>query len=348
MKNPFASAVMALLLSLCTLNIFSKDRVLYTPVLNDNGKLSVPRLNAVILLLSLNNDSTETEIIIPKGVYYLYNNETINLKDHIYLNCDSVTFIYEWKDDEFRQDLISFYDITKSGIRGLTIDFRAAYKDKINWSSADKFVNRSIIQLEHSDSIFIQNVTILKILGEGIGLSNSSYCVVAGCNIIGSWVYGNENGTQGYGIDLVGTLTYGNVITNNIIRDCRHNIVIQYGANNNTVSENQLYEARASNKILWFEVYTNTMNLTLHGNSPHNNIVIKNYCDNRLSIDNVKTLPNGPGNQIIGNTINGLLSVESKAPDYYYNEGQIIKDNFYKTLRIEPKNCINTNNTKIK
>lgn len=337
MKSTFA-------LILLTLKLSSQS-ITFIPSY-DNGYLDVKTLNNAIFLTALQADSVTINLVIPKGVYYLPNNQTIHMNNMVNLSCDSVTFVYKWESDEYKQNIIQFQDRTKAGISGLTIDFRQAYRDKVNWTSADKFVNRSIIQIEHSDHITIKNVIILKILGQGIGLSNSNSCIIKKCNIDGTWVRGNENGAMGYGICLVGSLCHDNLIDSNIINDSRHNVVAQYDAHNNVISNNKLTNAVASTKVLWFEVNNKTMNYTSHGNGSHHNVIRGNYADHRISIDNVKNIPNGPGNEIIDNTVDGLIDVQSKAPDQSYNCCQIIKGNRSRSLRVESKDCVIENNIK--
>lgn len=341
----------ALLLSLLSQS-YSRTVITYIPSYDSSsGYFSVKNLNQGIFLTSLQADSEIIDLVIPKGVYFLPNNQTINLHSLVNLSCDSVTFVYKWVDDEFRQNIIQFQDKSKAGISGLTIDFRQAYKDnKPTYANSVKFVGRSIIQIEHSDNIIIKGVTILKILGAGIELSNSNSCVVYNCNIQGSWVYGSASSTQGYSIDLVGALTKNNLIKGNVLRDSRHQVVLQYSCSENIIDSNNFYDTKSLKKVWFLEIFDRefTFNCVLHGNSAFKNIISNNYADHRISIDNVKDIPNGPGNQIINNTVDGLIDVQSKSPDFSYNEKQIIKGNKYKTLRIEARDCINENNTKIK
>lgn len=324
----------------------------YLPDYTEKGDLNIKHLNSGIQLAQLQYDGeNDIDLVIPKGIYTVPNNTTIYLKDHINLKCDSVTFIYRHETDDYTQNIFQFQDNTHSGIEGLTIDFSGAYKDsKPSYKNADKFVNRSIITIEHSDSIFIKNVTIKKILGSGIEISNSKWCQIINCNIAGSWVYGAKSGVQGYGVNIVGNLCSNNLISNNKISDVRHAIIAQYGACYNTISNNKTSDCKALKKAWFIEIMDRnfTYDISGHGNGGHHNYYIKNICEGNLYLDNIKTNGNGPGNEIIGNTVKGRLNVESKAPYYEYNCCQIIKDNQYGSIKIESKNCIVSGNTKIK
>lgn len=329
---------------------FANKKIWYVPNYTNDGMLNIPHLNNAIFLAELQYDSVDIDFIIPKGTYNIPNDQTIFMRSNVNLIGDSVNFIYKWKSDAYTLDLISFYWIKNSSIKNITLDLRQAFKDKNpSYSNADKYINRSVIQIDGSKNILVDSVKIYKILGCGIELSNSSLCKISNCNIEGSWVYGNESGTQGYGIDVVGTLCQDNIIFNNTLKDMRHNIIIQYGAHHNIIYSNAMFDAKALKKVWFLEVMDKkfTYNLSLHGNGPHNNIIQNNYCDWRLCVDNIKTNGNGPNNQIIGNFVMGLLSVESKAP-YDYNSGQVIRNNKFGSLKIEAKNCINEGNVKIK
>lgn len=345
-KNLFLGALLFL-----SSQLFSNTIINYIPNYTENGFLDVNQLNSAIRLSEVQYDTANVDLIIPDGVYYLPNNKTINLQSHVFLVCKSVTFIYKWVTDEYSLNIIEINNIKNAGISGLNIDFSQAYKDsKPTYENADKFVNRSIIQIEHSDSIFIKKVTINKIIGVGIELSNSKWCQITDCNISGSWCLGNENGTMGYSINIVGTMSMYNVIYGNKLSNSRHQIVLQYGCAYNMIANNEMRDTKSLKKLWFIEVIDReyTFNLTLHGSNPHHNVILNNYADHRISVDNVKKTGNGPGNEILDNTINGLLDVQSVAPYWNYNEGQILKGNKYKKLRIEAKNCTIENNTKIK
>lgn len=324
----------------------------YLPDYTEKGYLNVKHLNSGIQLAQLQYDGiNDIDLVIPKGVYTVPNSTTIYLKDHINLKCDSVTFVYTHETDDYTQNIFQFQDNTHSGIEGLTIDFSGAYKDKkATYANADKFVNRSIITIEHSDSIFIKNVTIKKILGSGIEISNSKWCQILNCNISGSWVYGNENGAQGYSISIHGVQSQHNLVSGCNLSDSRHQIVIQYAAAYNLIYGNEMRDAKALKKMWFIELFDKefTYNLTLHGNLAHHNTISDNYADHRISIDNVKKQGNGPGNEILNNTVDGLIDVQSVSPHHTYNEGQTIKGNKCFRLKIEAKNCIDENNIKIK
>lgn len=322
----------------------------YMPNYTETGYLDVPQLNNAIFLTALQSEGERVDLVIPPGEYLLPNNKQITMNNMVNLKCTGVTFKYKYESD-YTLDLIHFQDRTKAGIYDLTLDLTEAYTDKKpSYKNADKFINRAVIQVEHSDSIILENITIKKILGSGIELANSSNCIIRNCQIVGSWVYGANSGVQGYGINLVGVLCRNNLIDSNLLKDQRHNIIIQYAAKHNTISKNKMYDVKALKKVWFLEVMDRefTFNLSLHGNSPDSNIISGNYADHRISVDNVKTIGNGKGNQIINNEVDGLIDVQSKAPYYNYNEGQVIKGNKCEKLRIEAINCINEGNIKIK
>lgn len=344
--------VLILLITLISFISFGQNMpISYIPDYTEEGYLNVNQLNSAIRLSALQYDGKESvNLVIPKGTYYLPNNKTINMSSYVNLKCEGVTFIYKWVTDEYSLNIIELNNITNAGVYNLNIDFSQAYTDKKpSYKNADKFINRSIIQLEHCDSIIIDNVTIKKIIGSGIEISNTKNSIVSNCNISGSWILGNESGTQGYSINLVGTMTKNNLIENNKLSDARHLIILQYACFNNVIRKNQTSGAGALKKVLFFEIIDRnfTYDVSLHGNSPHHNIIDGNNIASNLYIDNIKTNGNGPGNELINNIVKGRLVIESKAPYYDYNCCQIVKGNKYGSMRIEAKDCIIENNTKL-
>lgn len=303
------------------------------PQFNSKGQLDIQHLNNAVQLASIQ----PADLVIPAGIYKLPADQQIKLRDNCKLIANGVKFVYE-SGEYYELNIIEAHWINNSGIEGLEIDFSETKPEKIT--------NRAIIQLEHSENITIKNVTIKKILGSGIEISNSKFCKVENCTIEGAHIYGyKQGGTQGYGINLVGNMSSFNLIRNNYINDNRHGIVIQYGANNNLIDSNRLYNSKALNFWWVFKLYdNNTFNITLHGNAPHNNVIKGNTCY-RITIDNVKKQGNGPNNEIIGNFVE-RIEVQSVAPYYDYNQGQRIENNKVKFLLIEAKNCINENNIK--
>lgn len=330
---------------------FFANPIYYTPRTDDNGFLNIADLNQAIQTTSLNvNEGSTTnnkyiDFIIPEGTYLIKNTDAIILKNNINLKGNNVTFKYKYIDLTYQNNMVIMQGVYRAGITGIIFDLREAYQfKKPSFSNASNFENRSVIFIKSSDSCVIKNCKIYKILGSGIELSNTKNCWINANIIDGSWIYGAGNGTQGYGINITGANTKNNVISNNTINDTRHNIVLQYNCNNNIIDNNTLQSARTLHKFIIWECFKVASNLTFHGNGPYSNTASNNTC-NWLAIDNIKDNGNGPGNIIIGNNVNEL-DVQSVAPDFTYNQGQIIKNNKYTKMKIEPKNCVDSGNIK--
>lgn len=322
----------------------------YLPNYDSLGNLDIDQLNKAIKLTSLQSvDGNMVDLIIEPSPYFFTNAKSIEIASNVNLVCRGVTFNVTIEEKEKIKDIILFNGKSNAKITGLNIVTFAKDKDiKDKWEEGQLFANKSIFAINNSNKITIDSCKVIRIFGCGVDVNNSYSCTISNSSFIDSWVKGCESGQQGYGISINGSFSVANKIINNDIKDTRHGIVLQYDCYNNVVEGNKVSGSKALKKVLWFTVLDSnwTYDITLHGNNAHHNIVKENVLQGNLYIDAVKDTPNGCCNELIGNTVKGRINVESFYP-YTYNQGQLIKNNRYKSMSIKAKNCTVEGNSKL-
>lgn len=318
----------------------------YIPSYDSSGNLDIKQLNKAIILASLQSNK---KLVIEHGVYFFENNTTIELQDSVEIICNSVYFNVTIDGNKPVNNIININNKNNCSIQGLNIITFSKTKDiQGKWETNPYFANKSIIQVYGSKNITLNNLNITRIFGSGVSISNSSYVTLSNSKMYDSFTFGGESGTQGYMVNIDGEYSKNNHIYNNELKKSRHQIVVQYNANNNLIENNKTSESQALKKILWWYILDKTFgySITLHGNGAYENTFKGNYVEGNLIMDNVKDFGNGKGNQFIENTVKGAIEVQSFYP-YTYNQGQIIKNNRYKSISVKAKNCIVEGNKKL-
>lgn len=312
-----------------TCNI-QKDTVIY------NG--SIGNINNFISSIQSPDSIKYIQI---NGLHTLPDLYTINIPTNIHITGDAII-----KPQGTAYDVIRISNSTCAGLHGITIDTRSQYPSSYqdSWKRHDHFKNKSIIRIQNSSYIQVDSVTLERIYGDGVMMSNSSNCRIISNEIKDAWTHGGKSGTQGYGIDVVGGQCRNNLIEENTITSTRHGIVIQDDANWNIAGYNVVHDSYALKKFFWlvFKDRTYTFDITIHGDGAHHNLIEGNQTEHRIYIDD-EHATNGPGNILYRNITNNRIQIDGNNNGYNY--GQIMIANEAPTVRCRALGSKVYNNT---
>ncbi len=281
-----------------------------------------------------------------EGLYFIEFDQPIQLKSNTAIlgkGIDKTTF----KAINFsnKKNLFEAINVQSAMMSCIFIDNSEMFDQQLhNQQNLEQDVqNSSVIYLSNAEHCKLKNLKINFGLGCHILLNNSAYNTIEHSEFKEAWIHGSHlGGTQGYGIAFSGSqaaYSHHNLIQHNVLQDLRHAIVVQYHAKQNVMAYNYTRYSYAYNYSFGIQLPWASSDVVLHGNGPSENLLEANYMQGNplsneglinfneikaLSVDNVKSVGNGPKNLIYRNYAPSKIVVQSNLSDCSYNQNQLL------------------------